>query len=72
MHGASGVHWHGSHGGDLINPNDVNFTAWRRRLDAMAGTIWSLGVDVVNASEISALCAFPKMSVDEALVRWGL
>lgn len=72
MHTASGVHWHGPHGKNLINPSDVNLTRWRRVLDRAAETLRRLGIDVVNASPESALNAYPKMTIDQAMTRWGL
>jgi hypothetical protein len=72
MHTASGVHWHGRHGNDLVNPTDFNFTRWRQVLDRASGLLNQLGVDVVNASPDSTLNAYPKMTVADAMTRWGL
>lgn len=71
MHMAAGVHWHGDHGKGLNNPRDHNFMKWRRTFDKAARTIRDIGVDVVNASLDSALTAFPKMTVEQAMERWG-
>lgn len=72
MHAASGLHWHGPHGRGLINPNTVNFVKWRNRLDAAAPLIRSMGIDVVNVSADSALCNYPKRSIEDAMTRWRL
>jgi hypothetical protein len=72
MHTADGVHWHGRHGNDLINPSDVNLCRWRRVLDQAAQPLRTLGIDVVNASSNSALTAYPKMTIDDTMTRWGL
>jgi hypothetical protein len=65
-----GGHWHEKHSLPLINPRPQTLDKWRQRLDGQAEPLRRLGVVVVNASETSALQAFPKMSIDEALVRW--
>jgi hypothetical protein len=62
-----GVHWHGRHGSGLNNPRDVNVMRWRRAIDAAAPTAARLGVRIINASMESALCAYPKMSIEQAL-----
>lgn len=61
-----GLHWHGRHEG-MNNPTARNVERWRRCMDAAADTIASLGITVINASEISALTRYPKMSLEEAL-----
>lgn len=63
---AHGLHWHGKHVG-LNNPTDRNVARWRRCVDAAAEVIDALGIKVVNASQISALQNYPKMSLEEAL-----
>lgn len=61
-----GLHWHGAHEG-LNNPQARDAARWRRVIDATAPTIKALGVQVFNASERSALTAFPKVALEEAL-----
>lgn len=72
MHAANGVHWHGEHGRGLNNPRDSHFMRWRQAFGDVAKQLRVLGVDVVNASPQSALTVFPKMSVEDAMKRWGL
>lgn len=72
MHAAAGLHWHGPHGGGLNNPSDGTFVKWRGILDGAAGFIRSMDIDVVNASPGSALNAYPKMTVAQAMKRWGV
>lgn len=67
-----GSHWHGRHPQPLRNPDESSFPRWRKVLDGAAGKLRSLGVDVVNASPVSALNAYPKMTTERALARWGL
>lgn len=61
-----GVHWHGLHP-NLHNPNDRNVARWRRVTDEAAITLRTLGVQVLNASPISALTAYEKVPYAEAL-----
>jgi hypothetical protein len=62
-----GIHWHGRHCGGLNNPNGANIARWRFIIDGSAPRLAELGVSVINASAVSALEAFPKMSLTEAL-----
>jgi hypothetical protein len=62
-----GIHWHGRHGGGLNNPTKRNVERWRRCIDAAAPIIAALGISVANASPISALQNYRKMSFEEAL-----
>jgi len=64
---AHGVHWHGAHPKGMNNPNEGNVVRWRRNIDAAAEVIAALGIRVINASPISALSQYPKMSLTEAL-----
>lgn len=62
-----GVHWHGPHGKGLNNPRDPLFASWRDALNGAAPTLAALGVEVLNASAISALTAYPIMDLREAV-----
>ncbi|MDA9511170.1 hypothetical protein XI09_42280 [Bradyrhizobium sp. CCBAU 11386] len=62
-----GVHWHGKHGRGLNNPNGANIARWRCIIDGQASRLAALGVSVINCSAVSALEAYPKMSLSEAL-----
>lgn len=62
-----GVHWHGRHVPGLANPHQRNVDRWRRVIDNVAGSFRAMGIAVVNASEVSALTAYPKMPLAEAL-----
>lgn len=64
---AHGVHWHGKHPAGMNNPNERNVARWRRCIDAAAAPIAAMGIKVINASAISALANYPKMSLQEAL-----
>lgn len=62
-----GVHWHGRHPTQLNNPTDGNVERWRRAIDGTAPFIDALGVRCINASPVSALMNFPKMTLEDAL-----
>lgn len=64
---AYGVHFHGRHPNGMNNPTERNVARWRRCVDAAAETIAALGITVINASPISALVNYPKMSLLEAM-----
>lgn len=66
---ANGLHWHGKHVHGLNNPTQGNVNRWRICVDAAADTLRDVGVEVVNASPISALRNYPKMTLEEALCR---
>lgn len=71
MHAAAGVHWHGRHGKGLSNPADHNFVKWRRAFDENASRLAAMGIDVVNASPISALCCFRRETIEQTLIDWS-
>lgn len=62
-----GVHWHGRHGGGLNNPTNLNVARWRRCIDGAAGFLEKIGVEVLNASPISALQNYRKVDFEEAI-----
>lgn len=60
-----GLHWHAKHEGN--NPLQKNVDRWRKSIDNASVVFDALGVPVINASPISTLLAYPKMSLQEAL-----
>jgi hypothetical protein len=62
-----GAHWHGRHPPGLNNPTDRNLVRWRLVIDRSAAELAALGIEVVNASPVSLLNAFPVMSIEDAL-----
>lgn len=71
MHDRSGVHWFGrARGVGRNNPDENNFRRWRRAFEQSAALLKSLGVDVVNTSQISALKCFRQASVEQTLKEW--
>jgi hypothetical protein len=62
-----GVHWHGRHGERLNNPREANMPGWRSALDHAAAVLARYGVCVINASPVSTLTAYPKMTFAQAL-----
>lgn len=68
-----GDHWYGRNGWDKANnPGEENFKRWRKAFESAAPVLSWLGVEFINASMNSTLNCFPKMSVEDALRRWGL
>lgn len=66
-----GEHWHPAHPAPLRNPRPQSFDKWRARLDAQAARLRALGVMVINCSPTSALTAYEKMPVADALAQFG-
>lgn len=62
----AGLHWHGAHEG-MYNPTPESTARWRRIIDGAASDLELLGVEVINASAISALTAYPKKPLMEAM-----
>lgn len=66
MHRNNGAHWHGDHHAMLSAP-DRHIDLWRQMMVPLARDLREAGVDVVNATPGTALDAFPKRSLFEAL-----
>lgn len=56
-------HWHGFHGDAMFNPDHQFLARCARILDAQAPALQSVGVEVLNASRVSALEAFSKVDL---------
>lgn len=66
-------HWYGRNtASNMSNPNENNFRRWRAAFSNNAGQLAELGIDIVNASTISALNCFRRAPISEALKGWGL
>lgn len=61
-----GIHWHGAHGGGSHNPTKSSLAKWAQELDRAAPSFAAAGVEVLNASPISALTAYPRISLETA------
>ena len=61
------LHWHGDHPQPLRNPQPQTFEKWLRAYDALAPELGRRGIDVINATPGSAIAAFRKLSLEEAL-----
>jgi hypothetical protein len=71
MHDRSGVHWYGRNNGPgRNNPCEDNFRRWRVAFRRAAPVLAAMGVSVVNASQISDLQCFPKMTIERTLEEW--
>jgi hypothetical protein len=62
-----GDHWHGRHPIPLRNPTPQRLDLWARTFDAQADRLRQMGVEIVNCSQRSAITAYPKMSVADAM-----
>lgn len=62
-----GTHWHGDHGAGLNNPYPALMARCARLLDEFADELAARGVEVINASRETALTAYPRMSIEDAL-----
>lgn len=62
-----GVHWHGMHGGGSQNPTKSSLTKWGQQLDRAAASYEAAGVEVLNASPISALTAYRQVKLEDVL-----
>lgn len=68
-----GVHWFGrSQGNGRAQPASWNFKRWRVAFDTAAQQLRTLGVQVLNASPLTSLTCFPKVTVEDALKEWRL
>lgn len=68
-----GVHWYGRNiWAQAHNPTGSNFQRWVAAFTQAAPVLERMGVEVINASPVSALQCFPKRSLAEALEQWGL
>lgn len=61
-----GKHFFGEHPYNS-GPNERNIARWAAHLDKQAPTLFERGIEVINCSPISAVAAFPKMSLEKAL-----
>lgn len=65
------LHWHDDHSMDeglrLSNPYDAKFAKWRDVLDGVADQLCEAGITCINASAETALTAYRRMPIEEAL-----
>jgi hypothetical protein len=68
-----GQHFYGRNNWAMCsNPDEWNFSKWRRAFAAGAADLKALGVEVVNLSMPSTLSCFRKASVDQVISEWNL
>lgn len=66
-----GVHWYGRNKGNgRTNPGSWNFGRWRKSFDKAALQLKSTGIEVWNASDLTSLKCFPKVTFEQALEKW--
>jgi hypothetical protein len=63
---ANGPHWSSDYAG-VAKPDEARVRSWREAMDACAPQFEELGVEVINCSPLSALTAYRKMLLHEAL-----
>lgn len=66
MHRREAGHWHGEHQGMLSAPA-CHLPIWRKEFEPLAFDLRHEGVEVINATEGTALECFPRMPLLEAL-----
>jgi hypothetical protein len=73
LHERGGLHWYGRNKWpNANNPSQSNFNRWNKGFTSAKPALYSLGVNVVNASLDSQLSCFPKQSLSEVMKEWGL
>lgn len=60
-----GTHWHGRHEPGLNNPSESALEKWRVALDAQAGILRAMGVEVIIATPDSRLQNYPRRALME-------
>lgn len=66
-------HWYGRNRGmGRSNPTEDNFRRWRAAFERAAPDLKGMGVDVVNASPVSALTCFRCQTIEKTLTEWGV
>lgn len=60
-------HFHPDHPPGMNNPYDGLFKTWNQNFRSTLPDLKKAGVTVINATPDSALDAFPRMSLEEAL-----
>lgn len=62
------VHWYGRNQWPAANnPDQSNFKRWLAAFEGAAGQLRDIGVEVFNASTISALGCFPRLTIKQFL-----
>lgn len=68
-----GDHWYGRNNWPSANnPTFEIFKRWVSAFNAAKSQTDAMGIEIVNTSAKSAITAFPKMSIEQALERWSL
>lgn len=66
MHINGRAHWHQDYRG-VAKPDQGRIETWREALDECAQQFTALGVEIINCSRDSALRAYPKRTLQEAM-----
>jgi len=65
-----GDHWHGRHQIPLRNPTSQRLAAWATTFDKQAERLRKMRVEIINCSDRSAITAYPKMPLADAVRLW--
>lgn len=69
----SGAHWYGRNvARGMNNAGESSFRRWRAAFDGVADQMDERGIELINASQLSDVRAYPRRSVADALSQWGL
>lgn len=66
------AHFFGDHERGLTNPVAGQFFRWNRDIETLPPYLARAGVEVINCSRDTAITAFPRMTIEEALPWLGL
>lgn len=67
----SGAHWYGRNNWLMANnPTEQNFKRWMGAFKNAAADLEAMGIEVVNASPLSHVKAFPRRSIEDTLKAW--
>lgn len=71
MTDSGGVHWYGRNAWKMANnPDASNFRRWNAAFEGVRPVLDGMSVEVVNASPITTMKAFPRRSIADALKEW--
>lgn len=68
----SGAHWYGRNSWTMANnPTSDNFRRWIISFNNAAKQANTLGIEIINASEISEIRCFKKQNIEQTLRSWN-
>jgi hypothetical protein len=64
-------HFFGDHVAGLSNPTEGEYRRWLEHYEGALPSLARAGVEVINCGRDTAITAFPRMTIEEALPWWG-